>query len=160
MAIYRFGEFEVNEESRGLRLAGRELEIQPLVFDFLSILLRHQDRALSKAELLDTLWPGVTVTEASLQRVASLARSLLRQGGIETALRNLPRFGYQICLDLPPGPTRGDNPEIKVAAHAASAGSRALAARAAVSARKWQEAATAFSEAEAADELLTADRVE
>ncbi|TIT93264.1 MAG: transcriptional regulator, partial [Mesorhizobium sp.] len=102
MGIYRFGDFELNEDSRALLLAGREIEAQPLVFDFLAILLRHQDRALSKDELLETLWPGVTVTEASLQRVASLARGILRQGGMETALRNLPRFGYRICLDQPP----------------------------------------------------------
>ena len=78
MAVYCFGEFELNEDSRGLRLAGNEIEVQPLVFDFLALLLRHQDRALSKAELLDALWPGVTVTEASLQRAASLARGILR----------------------------------------------------------------------------------
>ncbi|TIS49723.1 MAG: hypothetical protein E5W93_18520, partial [Mesorhizobium sp.] len=99
MGIHRFGDFELNENFRALRLAGSEIEVQPLVFDFLAILLRHQDRALSKDELLETLWPGVTVTEASLQRVASLARGILRQGGLETALRNLPRFGYRICLD-------------------------------------------------------------
>ena len=101
MAVYCFGEFELNEDSRGLRLAGNEIEVQPLVFDFLALLLRHQDRALSKAELLDALWPGVTVTEASLQRAASLARGILRQGGMEAALRNLPRFGYRLYLDSP-----------------------------------------------------------
>jgi len=150
MGIYRFGEFELNEESRSLRLAGRELETQPLVFDFLGILLRHQDRALSKAELFDALWPGVTVTEASLQRVASLARSILRQGGMETALRNLPRFGYRICLDRPAASDSGVRP-------AAQSGTRALAARAAVASRKWAEAAAAFAEADNADELLTSD---
>lgn len=102
MGAYRFGEFELNEDTRGLRLAGNEIEVQPLVFDFLVLLLRHQDRALSKAELLDALWPGVTVTEASLQRVASLARGILRQGGMEGALRNLPRFGYRFRLDSTP----------------------------------------------------------
>ncbi|WP_292379984.1 winged helix-turn-helix domain-containing protein, partial [Mesorhizobium sp.] len=102
MGTYCFGDFELNQDARSLRLAGSEIEVQPLVFDFLAILLRHRDRAMSKDELLETLWPGVTVTEASLQRVASLARGVLRQGGMETALRNLPRFGYRICLDQPP----------------------------------------------------------
>ncbi|TIV52982.1 MAG: CadC family transcriptional regulator, partial [Mesorhizobium sp.] len=61
MGIHRFGDFELNENSRALRRAGSEIEVQPLVFDFLAMLLRHQDRALSKDELLETLWPGVTV---------------------------------------------------------------------------------------------------
>ena len=110
MAVYCFGEFELNEDSRGLRLAGNEIEVQPLVFDFLALLLRHQDRALSKAELLDALWPGVTVTEASLQRAASLARGILRQGGMESALRNLPRFGYRLCFNSPAASDEGASP--------------------------------------------------
>lgn len=156
MGIHCFGDFELNEETRALRLAGNEIELQPLVFDFLAILLRHQDRAMSKDELLETLWPGVTVTEASLQRVASLARGILRQGGMEAALRNLPRFGYRICLDQAVASKNrsapadgGDKPS--------RPGSPILAARTAVAARKWHEAAAAFTEADAADELLTAD---
>ncbi|RWA77540.1 MAG: hypothetical protein EOQ28_02065 [Mesorhizobium sp.] len=156
MGIYRFGDFELNENSRALRLAGSEIEVQPLVFDFLAILLRHQDRALSKDELLETLWPGVTVTEASLQRVASLARSILRQGGMETALRNLPRFGYRICLDQlaasENGPARADGGD-----KLSSPGSAILSARTAVAGRKWHEAATSFAKADAVGELLTAD---
>ncbi|RWB52199.1 winged helix-turn-helix domain-containing protein [Mesorhizobium sp.] len=156
MGIHRFGDFELNENSRALRRAGSEIEVQPLVFDFLAILLRHQDRALSKDELLETLWPDVTVTEASLQRVASLARGVLRQGGLETALRNLPRFGYRICLDQAVASENwsapadgGDKPS--------SPGSPILSARAAAAARKWHEAAASFAQADAADELLTAD---
>ncbi|MBZ9731940.1 MULTISPECIES: winged helix-turn-helix domain-containing protein [unclassified Mesorhizobium] len=156
MGIYCFGDFELNEESRALRLAGSEIEVQPLVFDFFAVLLRHKERALSKDELLERLWPDVTVTEASLQRVASLARGILRQGGMETALRNLPRFGYRICLDQPaalqtrPAPADGGGrPSIP--------GLPILSARAAVAARKWHDAAASFTQADAADELLTAD---
>jgi DNA-binding winged helix-turn-helix (wHTH) protein len=157
MGIYCFGPFDLNEEARSLRLAARELEVQPLVFDFLATLLRHQDRALSKEELLQTLWPGVTVTEASLQRVASLARGILRQGGIEAALRSLQRFGYRICLDPPAAAQEAPAPADRAAPQPAQSVSKVAAARTAVSAKKWQEAAAAFAEADAADELMTAD---
>ena len=109
MAVYCFGEFELNEDSRGLRLAGNEIEVQPLVFDFLALLLRYQDRALSKAELFDALWPGVTVTEASLQGAASLARGVLRQARMSIA-PNLPGSGYRLCLDLPAASDEGAIP--------------------------------------------------
>jgi DNA-binding winged helix-turn-helix (wHTH) protein len=157
MGIYRFGAFELNEESRALRIAGRDVEVQPLVFDFFVMLVRHQDRALSKTELLDTLWPGITVTEASLQRVASLARSILRQGGLETALRNLPRFGYRLCLDAPAIAVEGEAAVSKPPAPFEQPESQVLAARAAVSARKWPEAAASFAAADTTDSLLTAD---
>ncbi len=156
MGVYCFGDFELNEESRALRLTDREIEVQPLVFDFLAILLRHQDRALSKDELLETLWPGVTVTEASLQRVASLARSILRHGGMETALRNLPRFGYRICLDPSAASDRNSSP-VDSANAPVIPGSQILRARTAATARKWQEAVAFFIEADVAQQLLTAD---
>lgn len=162
MGVHRFGDFELNEDSRGLSHAGRELAVQPLVFDFLALLLRNQDRALSKAELLDALWPGVTVTEASLQRVASLARTLLREGHMETALRNLPRFGYRLLLDAPA--VAGPAEAVPVASPAASPAvsttaptAHLVAARTAIAARHWKEAAAAFAAADADDALLPAD---
>lgn len=165
MGIYRFGQFELNEQSRGLYLAGRELAVQPLVFDFLALLLRHRDKALSKAELLDALWPGVTVTEASLQRVASLARAILREGNMDGALRNLPRFGYRLFPDSPEaGQGRTTAAEAATSISAASAPvpteappSHLSAARAAIAARKWKEAADAFAAADAEGALLPAD---
>ena len=93
MAVYCFGEFELNEDSRGLRLAGNEIEVQPPVFDFLALLLRHQDRALSKAELLDALWPGVTVKRRSATcpgsaiGFASIHRPLRTRGRVLTRRR-------------------------------------------------------------------------
>ncbi|TBR30173.1 MAG: hypothetical protein EPO10_04130, partial [Reyranella sp.] len=167
MGVYRFGQFELNEESRVLCLAGRELAVQPLVFDFLSLLLRHRDRALSKAELLDTLWPSVTVTEASLQRVASLARAILREGNMDGALRNLPRFGYRLFHDTPEAAQSlaypADAATSTLAASSplpiAAPTTHLAAARSAIAARKWKEAADAFAAADADAEgaLLPAD---
>jgi len=167
MGVYRFGDFELNEDSRGLSRAGRELPVQPLVFDFLALLLRHQDRALSKADLLDTLWPGVTVTEASLQRVASLARAILREGHMEGALRNLPRFGYRLYIDAtvaasehgapaaPADPASNPSPASRSSTPATAA--HVVAARSAIAARRWKEAAASFAAADADEALLPAD---
>ena len=47
---------------------------------------------MHKDELLDALWPGVVVTEASLQRAVSLARSALRQAA-EAAIRQMGATG-------------------------------------------------------------------
>jgi DNA-binding winged helix-turn-helix (wHTH) protein len=160
MGVYRFGQFELNEDSRSLCLEGRELAVQPLVFDFLVLLLHHPDKAMSKAELLDALWPGVTVTEASLQRVASLARTILREGHMEAALRSLPRFGYRLILEAQPvavSPAPASLVPVSPVASPLTSASHVLTARAAIAARKWKEAAAAFAAADAADTLLPAD---
>jgi len=97
--IHRFAQYELDEERRALRVDGDEVVLQPLIFDLLAYLLRNRQRVVSKEKLLDALWPGVVVTERSLQRAVSLARSALRSGGAATFIRTYPRQGYRFCDD-------------------------------------------------------------
>jgi len=97
--IHRFAAFELDSNQRALRLDGRELAVQPRVFDLLSYLVEHRDRVVSKEELLESLWPGVVVTESSLQRAVSLARTALEQGGLASAIRNYARRGYRFLIE-------------------------------------------------------------
>ena len=71
--------------------------------DLLLYLVENRDRVVGKEELLDSLWPGVIVTESSLQRAVSLARAALQQGGLREAIRNYARRGYRfLANDSPP----------------------------------------------------------
>lgn len=97
--IHRFAAFELDQNRRALRLEGREIPLQPRVFDLLLYLVEHRDRVVGKEELLDALWPGVVVTESSLQRAVSLARTALQQGGLGEAIRNYARRGYRFLAD-------------------------------------------------------------
>ncbi|HMB69586.1 MAG TPA: winged helix-turn-helix domain-containing protein [bacterium] len=97
---WRFADFELDEERRELRLRGREVVLQPRVMDVLLYLVRNRERVVPKDELLDRLWPGTVVTESSLQRAVSLARSALRAGEAADAIRSYPRRGYRFCADV------------------------------------------------------------
>jgi DNA-binding winged helix-turn-helix (wHTH) protein len=98
--IYGFAAFELDEDRRELRLRGREVFLQPRVFDLLLYLVRNRERVVGKDELLENVWPGVIVTEGSLQRAISLARSTLREGGAENAIRTFLRQGYRFCEEV------------------------------------------------------------
>src|SRR5574338_30422 len=101
--IHRFAAFELDKDGRALRLDGREIPLQPRVFDLLLYLVENRDRVVGKEELLGSLWPGVIVTESSLQRAVSLARAALQQGGLGEAIRNYARRGYRfLAHDSPP----------------------------------------------------------
>lgn len=102
----RFGRFELDEACRELRLDGEPWPLQPLVFSLLCYLVRHRDRAIGKDELLDQLWPDTFVTESSLQKAVSLARSALRQGKADDAIRTLPRQGYRFVAEVDDIPDR------------------------------------------------------
>ncbi len=140
-----FGPFVLDEDARSLTMSGVALHVQPRVFDFLAYLVKNAGRVVPKDELLDTLWPGVIVTESSLQRAASLARRVLADGGIGEALRNYARHGYRFALDTPGlGPLTRENTPAEPAL---------TAAREAMTRRDWETASRLFREAAAAAPL-------
>lgn len=96
---YRFGPCELDEARRALTAHGREIRLQPRVFDLLCYLVRHRERVVPKDELLDALWPGTVVVDNALQRVVSLARTALADVGLGDAVRTYPRHGYRFCID-------------------------------------------------------------
>jgi len=75
--IYRFGDFELDEERFELRSGGLKVPVQPKVLDVLSYLVRMRDRVVLKRELLDAVWADVIVSEASVSRVIVEARRAL-----------------------------------------------------------------------------------
>ncbi len=143
--IHRFAAFELDRDGRTLRLDGREIPLQPRVFDLLLYLVEHQDRVVSKEELLDALWPGVVVTESSLQRAVSLARAALQQGGLGEALRNYARRGYRFVAESAPPACSGEP----------SASALALAEQVYAN-QQWQAAVEAFVRADRESPLSAA----
>lgn len=143
---FRFGPCELDEARRSLTAHGRELKLQPLVFDLLCYLVRHRERVVTKDELLEALWPRAIVVDNALQRLVSLARNTLAEAGLADAIRTYPRHGYRFCLG-----------ECPAAADAAPADDRLAAARAACERSDWSAACEAFAAAEAQAPLAAAD---
>src|SRR5262249_52022591 len=56
--LYRFGEFELDAAAYTLTRCGQELSLQPKVFDLMRCLLDRRGQVVTKAELLDAVWPG------------------------------------------------------------------------------------------------------
>ena len=73
--MIEIGPFRLDEPARALRLGEREIALQPRVFDLLTYLVKNRERVVSKDELLDNLWAGVTVTDNSIQRAVSSLRT-------------------------------------------------------------------------------------
>ncbi|UVO28589.1 winged helix-turn-helix domain-containing protein [Bradyrhizobium arachidis] len=138
----RFGPFELDEASRALMCARKEVPLQPRVFDLLVYLTRNHDRVVTKDELLDAVWAHVTVTDNSLQRGVSMLRTVLRNGGMDSAIRNVAGKGYRFCID------GGAEPQAAETADDDAPDLRTRAQRAAA-AQAWEEAAAIFAKADA-----------
>ncbi|HWB47064.1 MAG TPA: winged helix-turn-helix domain-containing protein [Hyphomicrobiaceae bacterium] len=146
---FEFGPFCLDESTRSLQLEGREIALQPRVFDLLVFLTRNRDRVVSKDELLDTLWPGVTVTDNSLQRAVSSLRNALREGGLEDAVRNFSRNGYRFVV-----PASAD---VASSSQKDFAGNPLAAARQAILDQHWADAAQYYRTADGISPLEAKD---
>ncbi len=94
-----FDEFELDPARRELRVEGTTQPLQPQVFDLLLYLVENHERVVPKQELLETLWPDTVVTESSIQRGVSLARSALGERGAEL-IQTFPRQGYRFVGNI------------------------------------------------------------
>ncbi|NKB32799.1 MAG: tetratricopeptide repeat protein [Pseudomonadales bacterium] len=95
-AVFLIGTAELDTAARQIRFKNKLADVQPKVFDFIEYLIRSRDRAVSKDELMDAVWPNVVVSEASLTQTVKRARDLFRNNGFDTdVIRTVSRTGYQ-----------------------------------------------------------------
>jgi TolB-like protein len=76
---------------------GREAALRPKTLALLVLLLREAGRIVSRAEILDAVWPGVFVTDDSITQCVVELRQALGAEGVR--LRTVPKRGY--LLELP-----------------------------------------------------------
>lgn len=101
--IHRFGEYELDDARRELRRAGVPVETEPKAFELLLFLIRHRDRAVSKDELQNELWPRSIVTETALTRCVMKARRAVGDDAAnQRVIRTLQRHGYRFIADMHP----------------------------------------------------------
>lgn len=80
---------------------GLRIELRNRSFGVLRHLATNAGRVVTKDELLNVNWPGVTVTEDSLTQCISEIRRALGETGRDL-IRTVPRRGYMILLPDPP----------------------------------------------------------
>jgi DNA-binding winged helix-turn-helix (wHTH) protein len=94
----RFADCDLDTDARRLVRSGHEVHLSPKAFELLKVLVENRPRALSKQELLDRIWPGVFVSDASLARSASEIRDAIgdhsRSDGF---LQTVHGFGYRFA---------------------------------------------------------------
>jgi len=77
VAIYRFGDFELDDARGELHRAGKAVPAERRAVELLLHLLRNRARVISKEELLAELWPGVAVQDRIVNQAIYNARKLL-----------------------------------------------------------------------------------
>jgi predicted ATPase/DNA-binding winged helix-turn-helix (wHTH) protein len=90
-ATSRFEGFEIEPARRRVLINGEPAKIGARAFDLLLALIERRKRVVGKQELLDLVWPNVTVEEGNLQVHIFALRKMLGARAITT----IPGRGYQ-----------------------------------------------------------------
>jgi predicted ATPase/DNA-binding winged helix-turn-helix (wHTH) protein len=92
---YAFDEYVLDASAFALLRHGEPCSIQPRALDVLLYLVRHRDRVVTKRELFENVWAGITVSEPALnQAVLVLRRALTDDGGRQRIVRTVRGRGY------------------------------------------------------------------
>jgi DNA-binding winged helix-turn-helix (wHTH) protein len=95
-STFRFSGYELDPEDRTLRKAGVLVPLPPKTFDALLFLVKRAGRLVTKQELMDALWPSLSVGEANLTNtIVSVRKALGRD-----AIRTVSKYGYRFELAL------------------------------------------------------------
>jgi DNA-binding winged helix-turn-helix (wHTH) protein/TolB-like protein len=95
--VWQFGKCEFDELRFELRVRDRVVDLEGKPLEVLHQLLLRAGDTVRKEELLESVWPGVLVVDASLATAVSKLRKVL---GEEEIIKTVPKVGYRISVPL------------------------------------------------------------
>ena len=101
----RFGDVTFDSGRRALFRGPRQIPLSPKAFRLLELLLAKRPDAVSKAEILEAVWPDVVVNEGSLAALVKDVRKVLGRGADgSSVLRTVHGFGYAFDSEIHEAP--------------------------------------------------------
>jgi predicted ATPase/class 3 adenylate cyclase/DNA-binding winged helix-turn-helix (wHTH) protein len=78
---YAFGDYTLDTDCYELRRAGTLVKLRPKVLELLAYLIAHRECLVAKPELLEHLWPALSIGEATLNSCIGAARQAVGDTG-------------------------------------------------------------------------------
>src|SRR4029077_15664277 len=101
---YHFGPFCIDATERSLFDGSRQVSLAPKTFNVLLMLIRNQPRLVTKAQLLNELWPDTFVGEANLSAHIAKLRKVLGDGqGTRRFIETVFKHGYRFKVEVREG---------------------------------------------------------
>jgi len=109
--IYEFGSFRLDVAERLLLRAGTPLQLTPMLFETLLLLVENSGHLLSKDELMEKLWPDRFVEEVNLSKTVSRLRKILEETPGQQFVATVPGQGYRFIGEVRDASDNGKAPE-------------------------------------------------
>jgi formylglycine-generating enzyme required for sulfatase activity/DNA-binding winged helix-turn-helix (wHTH) protein len=98
---YRIGAYLVDPDAYEMRRDGTFIPVEPQVFDLLVLLIANRQRSLSKDEIIERVWDGRSVSDATLSSRIRTARQVLGDdGSTQRLIRTIHGRGFRFVGDV------------------------------------------------------------
>ena len=98
--IYQFNQITLDTDQFRLCQSGDAISVEPQVFDLLTYLLENRDRVVTRDELLENLWKGKVVTDATLGARLKDARKAVGDSGVkQEVIKTIHGRGYRFIAN-------------------------------------------------------------
>lgn len=99
--VYKFADFSLDAGRRELRRGAELIAIEPQVFDVLEFLVVNREHVVSNDELIEAVWQGRIVSEATVTtRMNAVRRAVGDSGERQELIRTIARKGYRFVGDV------------------------------------------------------------
>lgn len=96
-----FEDCEIDTVRFELRRAGDLVKLEPQVFDLIALLARKAGNLVTREELVQSVWQGRIVNEATIDaRVAAARRALGDDGKHQRIIKTVPRRGFRFLGEV------------------------------------------------------------
>lgn len=86
---------ELDCNSGHLSVSGQQQKLEPMVHQFLLLLIQHQGSIVSKQKVIDALWPNKEPTDETLRALIKKAREALKDNARSPSyIKTIPTKGY------------------------------------------------------------------
>ena len=93
---YVFGDYTLDTQLQELWRTGQRIPLRPKVFQLLAYLLLHHNRVVPKAELLEQLWAGQFIGDATLNScLKDVRHAVCDSGSAQHVIHTLRSRGYR-----------------------------------------------------------------
>lgn len=99
--IYRFADCALDVRRHELSRAGAPVHVEPQVFQLLQSLVQRPEELVSKDCLVEEVWNGLAVSDATINARVSAARKAVGDDGArQEILRTVPRLGFMLAVPV------------------------------------------------------------
>ena len=98
---WTFGHFRLDPERFELALGAEPVRVEPQVLALLVHLVRHRDRLVTKDEIIEEVWNGRIVSDASVSsRIRSARMAVGDDGDRQSVIRTVHGLGFRFVADV------------------------------------------------------------